>query len=186
MTVDEIFSVLSEHMVEGLMTHSQLSDYFGFLGLEGYQKCHKYHYFEENNNYKKLCDYFLKHYDKIVAEKPFSNPNIIPSSWYQYTRYDVNNQTRKTAIQTGFEKWVEWEQETKNLYEKHYQDLIDLNEIAAAKELEDYIIEVDEELAEANQKYLTLVANDFNISDIITEQEYLFNKYSDKLKEIKL
>ena len=35
MTVEEIFSDLSKHMIEGLMAHSQLSDYFGFLGLEG-------------------------------------------------------------------------------------------------------------------------------------------------------
>lgn len=186
MTVEEIFSILSEHIVEGLMTHSQLSDYFGFLGLKGYQICHKYHYFEENNNYRKLCDYYLSHYDKIIMEKPFSNPNLIPNSWYQYTRFDVNEATRKTAIQTGFEKWVEWEKQTKDVYEKYYQDLLDLNEIAAAEELKLYIIDVSEELASANQKYLTLIANDFNISDIITEQDFLYEKYLKKLKEVKL
>ena len=54
MTIDEIFSQLGAHMVEGLMIHSQMSDYFGFLGLKGYQECHKYHYFEENANYRRL------------------------------------------------------------------------------------------------------------------------------------
>ena len=72
MTVDQIFSEVSAHMIEGLMIHSQLSDYFNFLGLKGYAKCHKYHFFEESCNYKKLSWYYLTHYNKIIAEKPFN------------------------------------------------------------------------------------------------------------------
>ena len=186
MNIEEIFSLISEHMVEGLMTHSQLSDYFGFLGLEGYQICHKYHYFEENSNYRKLCDYYLKHYNKIIMERPFSNPNLIPNSWYQYTKSDVDIQTRKTAIQSGYEKWIEWEQETKNFYEKCYQDLIDLDEVAAAEEIKTYILDVSEELAQAYQHNLMLMANSYDISDIIMEQNELVVKYKNKLKEIDL
>lgn len=37
MTVDEIFSQIAGHMVEGLMTHAQLADYYNFLGLRGYE-----------------------------------------------------------------------------------------------------------------------------------------------------
>ena len=102
--VSEIFGQVSNRMIEGLMTHSQLADYFGFLGLEGYQQCHLYHFFEENCNYKKIAEYYLKHYSKILIEKPFKNPNIVPEDWWQYTREQVNNDVRKNAIQVGFEK----------------------------------------------------------------------------------
>lgn len=186
MTVDEIFSELGAHMIEGLMTHSQLSDYFGFLGLEGYQMCHKYHYFEENSNYKKLCNYYLHHFDKLIIDKPFKNPSIIPTSWYQYTRHDVNVPTRKSAIQVGFEKWVKWEKDTKKLYESWYKELVNLNEISAAEELAKYIKDVDDELAEANQKHLDLVAIDYDISDIVMEQDDLKKRYNKKMKEMKL
>ena len=186
MTVNEIFSQLSEHMIEGLMTHSQLSDYFGFIGLDGYQMCHKYHYFDENANYKKLGDYYLHHYNKIIMETPFKNPSIIPESWYQYTRHDVNSTTRKNAIQVAMEKWVNWEQETKKLYEQLYQELINLNEVAAAKEVCKYLKDVDDELAKAYQKQIELAAIDYNISDIIQEQEEYKKKYKKKLKEIEL
>ena len=37
MTIDEIFSLMAEHMVEGLMTHAQLADFYNFLGLKGYR-----------------------------------------------------------------------------------------------------------------------------------------------------
>lgn len=184
MTIDEIFSALGEHMIEGLMVHSQLSDYFGFIGLDGYQECHKYHYFEENSNYKKLGNYYLHHYNKIITETPFKNPSVVPESWYQYTRHDVNSTTRKNAIQVGITKWVEWEQETKKLYEQLYQELINLNEIASAKEVCKYIEDVDKELAKACQKHIELAAIDFNIEDIIQEQEDYKKKYKKKLKEI--
>ena len=186
MTVDEIFSQLGAHMIEGLMTHSQLSDYFGFLGLEGYQMCHKYHYFEENSNYRKLSNYYLQHYDKLIKDLPFKNPSLIPDSWYQYTRHDVNIPTRKSAIQVGFEKWVNWESSTKKLYENFYQELVRLNEISAAEELTKYIKDVDDELAKAYQKHLELVAMDYDIVQIIAEQENKKKEYKKKLKEIKL
>lgn len=186
MTIDEIFSQLGAHMVEGLMIHSQMSDYFGFIGLDGYQECHKYHYFDENSNYKKLCDYYLHHFNKLVIEQPFKNPSIIPESWYQYTRHDVNATTRKNSIQVAMERWVNWEKDTKKLYEMLYQQLISLNEIAAARFLETFIEDVDEELAGACQKHIELTAIDYDISDIIMEQKDIKKKYKKKLKEINL
>ena len=143
------------------------------------------HYFEENSNYKKLGDYYLHHYNKIITERSFKNPSIIPENWYQYTRQDVNNQIRNSAVQMVIERWIGWEKSTKKLYETLYKELITLNEIAAAEELSKYIIDVDYELAEACQKHIELVANDYNISDIITEQKNYKKHYKKKIREIK-
>ena len=168
------------------MTHSQLADYFGFIGLEGFQHCHLYHFFEENCNYKKIAQYYLKHYSKILIEKPFKNPNIIPQDWWQYTREQVNNEVRKNAIQIGFEKWVDWEKETKKFYENHYQNLVRENEIASAEELSKYIIDVDYELAEAEQIQIKLKGMDYSVLDIMLEQEDIKKRYEKKMKEIKI
>lgn len=186
MTVEEIFSQLAAHMIKGLMIHSQMSDYYGFLGLKGYQECHKYHYFAENANYKRIANYYLKHYDKLVLDLPFENPDVIPESWFKYTRHNVNENTRKSAIQAGIEKWVDWETQTKKLYEYYYQELCGLGEIAAAMEIRKYIKDVDEELATAYQKHLELKAIDFDINVIMEKQEEKYRKYKKKLKEINL
>lgn len=186
MKVDEIFAHVSQHMIEGLMTHSQMADYFGFLGLEGYQQCHLYHFYEENNNYKQISKYYLKHYSKIILEMPFKNPNIVPEDWWQYTREQVTPPIRRNAIQAGFEKWVEWEKSTKKIYEQYYNDLINIGEVAAAAELQKYIIDVDYELAEATQYNITLSAIDYNIEDIMMEQEKKKKEYCKKIKEIEL
>ena len=186
MTIEEIFSQIAAHMVEGLMMHSQMSDYFGFLGLKGYQECHKYHYFEENCNYRKISNYYLCHYNKLILEGSAKNPNIIPESWYKYTRQDVNTPTRKSSIQTGFEKWIKWERDTKKLYEKFYQELMILNEVASAIELKKYIVDVDYELAEAIQKELELKAIDYDMSLIVDLQKEKYEEYADKIKEVNL
>ena len=65
-----------------------------------------------------------------------------------------------------------------------YQELISLNVISAALEVSKYIKDVDDELSEACQKHLELNAIDYNISDIIQEQNEYKKKYKKKLKEI--
>ena len=61
-----------------------------------------------------------------------------------------------------------------------------MNEIASAAEVNYYIEDVNEELVKAQQKYLELRMTDFNISDIVDEQQSLVKKYTKKMEEIKL
>lgn len=186
MTIEDIFSQLAQRMIEGLMTHSQLADYFGFLGLDGYQQCHIYHYFEENCNYKKISKYYLEHYNKLVKDMPFKNPNVVPEDQFQYTRQQVTKEVRKDAVKAGFEKQVYQERQTKKFYEQHHFNLMQLNEVAAAEELEKYIEDVDYELAEAERIHLRLEAIDYDISDIVMLQDDVKKKYNKKIKEVAL
>lgn len=186
MTVEEIFSQLAAHMIKGLMIHSQMSDYFGFLGLKGYQECHKYHYFEENANYRAINKYYLYHYNKLIPETRIDNPNIIPDSWYRYTRQDVNSTTRKNAIENGFNEWINWEKDTKKLYEQMYNELLSIGEVCAAYQIGKCIDDVDNELAYAEQKVLELKSIDYDIGIIIEEQKQVEKECKKKLKEIEL
>ena len=186
MTVEEVFSRVGKHMIEGVMIHSQLADYYNFLGLKGYAKCHEYHFISENYNFRKLSLYYIKHFNKLLPELPNDNPNVIPSAWFKYLRQDVDANTRKTAIQGGIEKWVNWEYNTKMFYQNMYNELINLHEIAAAAELKKYISDVDYELAYAQQKHLEDKAIDYDIFDIIAKQEDIYKKYTKKIKEIEL
>ena len=186
MTVDESFSTIIQRMLEGLMLHAQLCQYFNFLGLKGYSQCQKYHYYDESSHYMDLCDYYICHYNKIPNEKKFDNKNIIPSDWHMFTRFDVDPGIRKSSVKTGIEKWVQWEEETKAVFEQSYQNLINLNEIALAEKVKELIVHVDKELANAKKKMLTLKAMEYNISDIMLEQEEKEIKYKKKLKEVKL
>ena len=183
MTIEEIFAHLNTHMIEGLMTHAQLSDYYDFLGLKGYAICHNYHFYSEGVNYRKVSNYFLTHYQKLIPEQFIPNPKVIPESWYNYTRQDVDEQVRKAAIQTSLDRWEHWESETKKLYETLYQELISMEEIASACYVRDLILDVSEELKDAQQIKLENKAIDFDIVTIMERQDYLYRKYKRKIKE---
>lgn len=182
MTVEEIFSQISDHMIQGIMTHSQLSDYYNFLGLKGYAKCHEYHFISENCNFRKLSWYYLKHFNKLIPELQTPNPNIIPQSWLKYKRQDVDASTRKSAIAAGIEKWVAWETNTKAFYQNMFQELITIGEVAAAMELKFFLLDVDEELATAQQKHIEQKSIDYDITSIISVQEDIYQKYKKKIK----
>lgn len=79
-TVEEVFAKVAAHMVEGLMLHDQMSSYYDFLNLEGYAKCHEYHYWCENKNYICLKHYYTKHHSKLLKEIPVTDPSFIPAS----------------------------------------------------------------------------------------------------------
>ena len=181
MTLDEIFSELSAHFIKGLMFHDQMSNYFDFLQLQGYSRCHEYHFKAESNNYKKLNRYYLNHYNKFIPEQRVEDPNVIPDSWYKYSRFDVDVTTKKNAVGSAINKWVSWERSTKELLERMYCELLDLNEISSAIFLQDFIKDVDDELKYAERKHLDLVSVDYDMTYILEEQKKIHDKYKSML-----
>jgi len=109
MTLEDIYAEISANMIKGLMVHQQFTNYYDFLGLSGYKKCHEYHYLEESYSLCKLNSYFTNHHNKIISSKAVENPNIIPQNWYSHERDDVDVSTRRNAVRDGMIKWVEWE-----------------------------------------------------------------------------
>lgn len=182
MTVEEIFKELSSHMIKGVMIHEQMSDYYDFLNLHGYKRCHEYHAKCEMRGMRKLHRYFINHYNRLIEEENIENPNLIPASWYRYTRQEVDTNTKRNAVKTGIEKWVAWEKETKELYETMYDELMSLGEVASANKLSCYIHKVDKELKWATRKHINLVTADYDIGYILGEQDHLHDWYKEKMK----
>ena len=185
MTVEEIFSRLMAHMKKGLEVHDQFTIIFKYLNLRGYSKCQEYHYFEENIGYCRLRNFYLQHYNKIIAfENKMDNVDLIPSTWLKYERMAVDTSTKRTAIRDIFKKWVDWETETKLLYESSYKELYNLGEIAAALEVGRFVTDVSQELVRAREKLMDLESYGYDIVEIIDEQERLYNLYVEKIKNI--
>lgn len=183
MELEEIYAEISAHMIKGIMIHEQFANYYDFLGLDGYKKCHEYHYLEESCAHRELNRYFINHYNKLIPERPIENPNIIPNNWFSHTRQDVDPSTKMNAIKNGLEKWVEWERDTKKLYEEMYKELIDINEIASAMKIQEFICDVDEELEKAEQYHLNKKAINYDLSEIVAEQKSKHDKYKKEMKK---
>ena len=171
MTIDEIFSTLLAHMRKGLMIHDQISTQFAFLNLPAYQKEHRKHLYEETRNYRRLYDFYISNYEKLVPEGLIETPNLIPSNWYNHERIDVDTNTKRTAIRNIIKSWVDWETETKTLLETSYKSLYGLGEIRAAIEIGKYIEEVSAELQGAHEKYISLESIGYDMVTIEDEQK---------------
>jgi hypothetical protein len=113
-----------------------------------------------------------------------SDPKIIPDSWYKYTRQDVDSATKKTAVKNGLQVWVDWEKETKKLYEESYKELFDLGEIAAAMKIKELVCDVDCELKKAERYQLDKKAVDYDMITIMSEQEEFHHHYKEKAEKI--
>ena len=184
MDIHEIFSKLATHAIEGMMTHENFANYYDFLGLKGYKKCHEYHFIDEMCGYRQICKYYINHYDKIIPKISFSEPPIIPDTWYNHVRQDVDNATLQSAVKDGLSKWEKWEESTKELYEQLYIEAMNIGEVAAANFINSFVEDVDCELKKVKRYMLEKKATNYNISDIIMEQHKKHDKYDEKLHTI--
>lgn len=172
MTIEEIFKEMSSHMIQGVMFHTQMADYYDFLNLLWYRRCHEHHALREMKAYRKLHGYYANHANRLINDGNADNPNVIPASWYNHVRQDVDAKTKQNAIRTGMEKWVAWETGTKSLYNRMYHEAVRIGESAAAQKIGCFVKDVDNELKEAQGEQLNLIAVDFSMDYILDKQEF--------------
>ena len=182
MELKEIYSTLAAHMIQGMMVHDQMANYYDFLGLKGYKRCHEYHFLKETMNYRSLNRYFINHHNALIPEAEVSDPGLIPESWFGYVRSDVDMATKQNGVKTGLTKWVEWERGTKKLYEQMYKELIDIDEVASEMKIKEFICDVDCELKKAERYWLNKEATNYNMTMIIEEQNRKHDKYDRKCR----
>ena len=56
----------------------------------------------------------INHCNRLVREDNVESVRSIPTSWYNYTRQQVDGATRKQAVKDAFQKWYEWPKQTKS------------------------------------------------------------------------
>ena len=182
--MENIFAKLRARMLEGMVFHDEMAKYYSFLNLRGYMKCHEYHYAEETKGYRELSRYYMEHHHKLIPVLPMQRPDVIPSNWYGATQDKVDIGTKQSGIKSGIEKWVKWERDTKAIYQDAYLSLIEMGEPAAAEHVLGLIRDVDEELAHAERKHVTLESIGYDLITIVSKQDELYEKYKCKLTGI--
>ena len=222
-----LYSELINRMKQGVEMHEQLADYYAFLNLPGYQKCHEYQMLCELLTYRKAKDMYMKEYNQLVqptymvsnmltnmanmannnqnnnsnnnnnnnqnnmanngmssmmnSGKNYAN-NVIPTNWYNYTRYDVDQGTKRTGVKDGFKKWLEYEKETRQYLSEMARRLESMNEREAARKL-DYLIEhVEKEIESAQNQLMNLESTGYDMNYILQQQEELKRHYADKIR----
>ena len=166
--MEQIFAKLRARMLEGMVFHDEMCKYWSFLNLPEYAENHERHYAEESKGYRELSRYYMEHHNKFIPILPMNRPDVIPQSWYQAKRQDVDRGTKQSGIKSGIEKWVAWETETKAIYQDCYLSLIENGEPAAAEFVLKYLMDVDEELKCATEKHLTLESVGYDLGYVLS------------------
>lgn len=164
----KVFEDAARHMVKGLMLHKELMDYFNFVGFHMFAVKQKERYLEESGGYADFCFRYMRVKNKLLPQNAPDYESIIPENWYKYTRQEVDNGTRRSALKTGMTAWIDWEKETLALYETFAHQLRDEGKEECALIFEELIREVSEELHNAEAIQLKLEGVGYNIADVYT------------------
>lgn len=178
MTASEIFGRINAHQIEGVMLHSQLAEYFGFLNMCGYQRQQECQAMSEFYEYQNTVLYFVSRFSHLLPESAAKDPEIIPKEWRKYTRQQVDAGTKRKAVRDAFSRWQSWENETKKLYEQAYADLHEIGEVAAAFEVKKLVQSVDCELERVERQRINLECLDYDLAAICAEQDRLLARHS--------
>lgn len=180
----EVFNRISSRMIEGIMFHEQMSDYFDFLNLRGFKRQQEYRFLDETCELRGVHRYAINHCNRLIKDSTITTTNYIPTNWYNYTKLDVDNSTRKQAVKDAFEKWYTWEKETKKFYEEQFKILTDSSKIADANKVNELVKKVDKELKYLTRQMLEYKAVDWNMDYIMLKQDELHKCYHEKSKDL--
>lgn len=184
MSILDIFTEMSAHMLEGIMFHESFMKAYMFLNLPGYAACHEYHYLSETAGHIRLNKYVSNHLNSLIMPIPDSTKQVIPSSWKGSSRSDISSQVRLEAIKSAFHEWVIWEEDTVRFYERLYREALEISEIPASEFIKSYILDAEEEIAYARNDLISKEAIDFDIVSIFEEQKFLEGKFRKRIRKI--
>lgn len=182
----EVFGIVVARMTEALMLHDDMSNMYDFLNLRGYKRVHETQFFKEAVSRKKFIRFVLNHYSFIPKKNEVKRINIIPHDWYNYERKDVSTQIRKQAVEHSFGQYMEWERESKEIYEACAKRLYELGELDAYCYMLEIVKCVGNELKELERMLLSLKSVSFDILYIESEQEKIHDKYREELNNIEM
>lgn len=66
MPVIDVFAKVSDHLIDGMMMHEQMADYYNFLGLDGFKRLHEYHFLCETISMRRIHRYFIDHCNQLL------------------------------------------------------------------------------------------------------------------------
>lgn len=197
--LQQLYSELINRMKQGVEMHEQLADYYGFLSLPGYQKCHEYQMLCELLTYRKAKDAYMREYNQLIPLNNMNNltnmgnnggnmnyTNVIPNQWYGHTRYEVDASTKRNAVRDGFKRWIDYEKDTKQFLHNMEQRLEQANDREAARKLDYLIDHVEKEIEHAEEKMIALESSGYDMSYILQQQEPLKAKYAEKIRELNM
>lgn len=167
---NEVFSRAIAQAVEGMMFHSQMAEYFWFLGLPKYAEEQEEHFTSESKGLASIKQFYIRRYGMLPETGNVTDPKAIPTSWYGYSRDKVGQNIKANAVKNGFDAWIRWERDAHTNYSVLAKYLEDAGEGSAAALLRDLARGAEDEELTANEHYMALNDTEFDMVYIHNEQ----------------
>lgn len=184
MTVDEIFKALNSHALVGIMFHDDQCKYYDFLKYQGFKRLSEYRFYDEMKGFHELNKHFMDSHNKLIQSEKVTPKTVIPASWFNHKRFDVDTNTKRNAVKEGINAWAMWERDTKELYQQMYKELVEIGEIDDALFISKMIEDVSEELKCAERMHLKLEGCNYDLVYIEEIQPDLHDRYKKKMKNV--
>lgn len=181
--VEPIYMELDEHMAKGLCFHEQLADYFCFLGLQGFKRMLEYQYMNECADKRKLHRKYIERHHKILPVQQIQAPMFIPQSWSNYTTENIDDGVIPKFVKSAIAEWKQWEERTKELYQKAWQNLKDMGYATDAEHVKELVKGVEKELKDIHRISETLSGTGYDVNMIHGIQDKYHEKYKAKYNE---
>lgn len=170
MTVKEIYTALANRMVGAMMIHSQLVQIFAFVDLLPDMRKQESQLQEETHGYSELNKYFTQHHHNIlIADNP-PQIDILNNSLFNKSSENLTTEDKMYIIKYGMNEWINWEKESKILYEDSYRNLVDILEVASAEFVMRFVRDVDFELKEAERIFRVREGINWDLGTIYDKQ----------------
>lgn len=169
----EIFKKLSNRMVGAMMIHTQLTELFMFIDLTADAKRQKKQLHEESDGLLNLEKYVAQHHGVLITANNPPQVDILNLNILKKPNLELSPDDKKSLIQYGMNEWINWEKDSKVLYEDSYRNLLEISEIATADFVLRYVKDVDKELRDAELLYRVRDAIDWDLATIYDEQARL-------------
>lgn len=185
MDCGQLYGELNKRMTTALMFHSEMSDYFNFMGLHGFKRMHEYQYFNESIGKRKLNRTYLDLHNMLISERGHEKVEVIPEDWYKHTRMDIDDSIVSKHTRLALKTYMEWEEETKQLLEDICHVMLDRGKITDYKVMACYLEDVTCELKKIYRLIEELNNVAYDVLYIMEKQKEIHDCYKEKMKHLK-
>lgn len=175
-TVQDMYCKVITSQVKNIMNHSKLVDAFCLLNMRGYREWQEHQLYEELTENLLLKRYMINHQHKLFKEESDFGEELVPKELYKMDKMCISRGDKQCIVKCLFEKWKEWEENTKELYAACVEWCID-NQYADSEKFKGLMRDVDKELKEIDEHIVKLKDLDYSLLDIIMLQDELYDKY---------
>lgn len=181
-----LYSLMESHMVEGIMFHNDMSDYFNFIGLHGFKRIHEYQFYEENKNRRLLVRNVLDVHNVLIPHVEVETKEYIPRDWYKYTRMNIDDTIIPKLTRNAWKMYREWEEQTKEMYENIACAFMKKEMLMDYSTVMCYVKDVQGELKKIYRMCECLSNVAYDPVYIMEIQGKVHDKYKHKLNKLKL